>query len=85
MDDWGEDGPWFGPIKWFHCTYLSTFGLGFVSGEEYIAPSEDASVPAPMYFCDDMIYYNGVYYGDWETQLVPGEASAECDEALPEG
>lgn len=32
MDNWGPDGPWIGPLKWFHCTYLSDIGIGFAGG-----------------------------------------------------
>lgn len=70
LDDWGDDGPWIGPLKWFHCTYLSTFCLGFASGEEYLSVA-DKKIPAPIYFYDGMIYYRGMYYGDWEIQTFP--------------
>lgn len=70
LDDWGDDGPWIGPLRWFHCTYLSTFSLGFVSGEEY-QPVTDRKIPAPIYFYDEMIYFRGMYYGDWEIQTYP--------------
>ena len=32
MDDWGPDGPWIGPLNYFHCTYLSDIGIGFAGG-----------------------------------------------------
>lgn len=51
LNNWGEDGPWVGPLRWFHCTYLSTFGLGFTSGEEYLSVA-DRKIPAPIYFYD---------------------------------
>jgi len=68
VEDWGEEGPWIGPLNWFHCSYLSTFGLGFAGGEEYCAPPDKSSLPAPMYFAEDMIYYENMFYGDWEVQ-----------------
>lgn len=71
LDDWGDDGPWIGPLKWFHCTYLATFGLGFSGGEEYLAPPSSTRIPAPIFIFKDMIYYDGVYYGDWEIQTFP--------------
>lgn len=70
LDDWGDDGPWIGPLKWFHCTYLRTFGLGFITGEEFLSVP-DRKIPVPIYFYDDMIYYRGMYYGDWEIQTFP--------------
>jgi hypothetical protein len=69
LDDWGEDGPWIGPLNWFHCTYMTAIGIGFSGGEEYIGAGETFSdLPFPMYICQDMIYFNGIYYGDWELQ-----------------
>ena len=32
LDDWGPDGPWIGPLQWFHCTYLSDIGIRFAGG-----------------------------------------------------
>lgn len=68
MNDWGSDGPWVGPLKWFHCTYLSDIGFGFVGGEELAPLSYSIDAPPPIYFCQGMIYYDGTYYGDRELQ-----------------
>lgn len=54
MDDWGSDGPVFGPYKFAHTTYSSTLKLG--------RSDEDCH---ELYLYEDMPYYNGVYYGDW--------------------
>lgn len=70
LDDWGSDGPWIGPIKWFHCTYLRTFSLGFTDGEEFLSTFPSNVIPTPIYFFEEMIYYDGVYYGDWEIQAI---------------
>jgi hypothetical protein len=71
LDDRGDDGPWVGPLRWFHCTYMATLGIGFEDGAEFMSSSGTISeLPSPMYVCDDMIYYDGVYYGDWELQLI---------------
>ncbi len=73
LDDWGEDGPWIGPLKWFHCTYMTTLGIGFSSGEEFCSNTGImADLPSPIYISNDMIYFGGVYYGDWELQLISG-------------
>jgi hypothetical protein len=70
MDDWGADGPWIGPLKWFHCTYMTDIGIGFVDGEE-IGPSRPIEyLPAPIHFRDGLMYFSGMYYGDWELQHV---------------
>lgn len=74
LDDWGEDGPWIGPLKWFHCTYMTTIGIGFLEGEEFLSRGDGISdLPSPMYVCQKMIYFNGIYYGDWELQSVCNE------------
>jgi hypothetical protein len=71
MNDWGSDGPWIGPLHWFHCTYLADIGIGFTSGEELVAMSANELIPSPIFLIDDMIYLDGVYYGDWELQQIP--------------
>lgn len=68
MDDWGEDGPWIGPLNWFHCTYLSDIGIGFAGGEELTSQSYNIEIPSPIYLYQEMIYYDGMYYGSWEFQ-----------------
>ena len=68
MDDWGADGPWIGPLKWFHCTYLSDIGIGFDGGEELVSQSYNVEIPSPIYLYQEMIYCDGMYYGSWELQ-----------------
>jgi len=55
MDDWGTDGPFIGPLNWCHFTYNSTINLGFSDG---------------FGFYEDMLFFDGVYYGDWELQIA---------------
>lgn len=55
MDDWGTDGPVFGPYEFVHTTYASHLKLGRLDGhcdELFVHP-------------EDMVFYDGVYYGDW--------------------
>ena len=68
MDDWGPDGPWIGPLNYFHCTYLSDIGIGFAGGEELVSQSYNIEIPSPIYLYQEMIYYDGMYYGSWELQ-----------------
>ncbi len=70
LSDWGPDGPWIGPLKWFHCTYMADIGIGFVDGEELVPTGPTEYPPAPIYLGHNMIYYDGMYYGDWELQYV---------------
>ena len=55
MDDWGTDGPILGPYIFCHTTYGCHLKMGRANGD-----------------CDelfivgtDLLYYDGVYYGDW--------------------
>lgn len=59
MQDWGDDGPTFGPYKSMITTYGSHVRLFPKDGHEGFYEHE---------FCitDGLIYYNGMYYGDWE-------------------
>ncbi|ODU49166.1 MAG: hypothetical protein ABS92_06605 [Thiobacillus sp. SCN 63-374] len=66
LDNWGEDGPWIGPLKWFHCTYFHDFGIGFENGEELTDLASRFDAVPPMLFEHDMIYLDGMYYGCWE-------------------
>lgn len=53
MEDWGTDGPVFGPLRYVHNTYKSNIKLGVGDQDEEI------------WFYEDMVYYDGVHYGDW--------------------
>ena len=55
MDDWGTDGPIFGPYIHVHTTYSSMLRLGRTDGN-----CDELHVHKK-----DMLYYDGVYYGDW--------------------
>ena len=54
MDDWGTDGPVLGPYNYAHTTYSHHLKLG----------KPDNSVDELFGF-EDMLYYDGIYYGDW--------------------
>jgi len=54
MDDWGSDGPVFGPYNFVHTTYTSFVRLGLKDG-----------MCQELNVYEDMLYYDGVYYGDW--------------------
>lgn len=73
MDDWGPDDPWIGPLKWFHCTYLSSVGLGFEDGSEIGTLMLNESFPPPLFLFEGMLFLNGMYYGDWELQTITTE------------
>ena len=55
MDDWGSDGPIFGPYNFAHTTYQCRLKLGKHDGS-----CDELHIVEP-----DMVFYDGVYYGDW--------------------
>ena len=54
MDDWGTDGPVFGPYDFVHVTYGTDLKCGKADG-----------TCDELYLHKDMVYYDGAYYGDW--------------------
>ena len=54
MEDWGLDGPVFGPFEFVHTTYSFHVKLGKSDGNCF-----------EIHCFEDMLYYDGVYYGDW--------------------
>ena len=65
MDEWGSDGPVFGPYEFAHTTYTSRIRLCKVDDN-----------CDELFLYEDMLYYDGVYYGDW---------SVFTDETLKKG
>ncbi len=80
MNDWGADGPWIGPIEWFHCTYMTSISLGFMDGETVECLTQNETPVAPIFFAFDMIYFNGMYYGDWEIQNITSSNDTQPDQ-----
>jgi hypothetical protein len=61
MDDWGFTGPTFGPLSCVVQTYFTTVRL---HGEPY--------QELWLEQCDDMIVWNGSYYGDMSIFIATG-------------
>jgi hypothetical protein len=55
MDDWGTDGPIFGPYLSVHTTYACRIKM----------IKADSSFHELLVYPEDTIFYDGVYYGDW--------------------
>lgn len=53
LEDWGADGPLLGPFDGFHMTYLS-----------HLRTIIDGVNQADLKMVGDLIYYDGMYYGD---------------------
>lgn len=57
MNDWGADGPVFGPLSFVHTTYATRIHLG--------APDELGDTLGDLFIVDDLVFYDGMFYGDW--------------------
>lgn len=55
LDDWGSDGPVFGPLDYVHTTYACHIKLGVPHHADL----------CELFLTGDMVYYDGVWYGDW--------------------
>jgi hypothetical protein len=56
LHDWGLQGPILGPFQVIHVTYNATIRILFENDDEFM-----------LNFVDDLVYYDGVFYGDWMT------------------
>ena len=64
LDGWGEDGPTFGPFPFFHMTYCSEIKFGDGLCLEVV---------------DGLVFYDGVYYGDWSFTAKPVSGDSFID------
>lgn len=64
MADWGEPGPVF-VVDWFHVTYVNHIRMG-----------NDGDDNMELNLVEDMLYYDGMYYGDWS---VFSDSSVEIE------
>lgn len=62
MDDWGTDGSQF-KITSFVCTYMSHVRV----------TTEKEIYPFDLLFKEDLVFYDGVYYGDFAIYDKPLE------------
>lgn len=84
MDDWGTEGPILGPLNCVVTTYLHTIRLLRFCDEngEDLPPKEHVELFLAVY--DDMIYYDGVFYGDWAVFADLSRANKGEGPVLPE-
>ena len=66
MDDWGFMGPTFGPLSCYVQTYCSTFRIHGESGTHEVWLDKH----------DDMICWQGCYYGDFEVFIAATDDKA---------
>ncbi len=68
MNDWGEDGPVFGPLAVCHTTYGSDVKLEYMS----TSPGEPEQV-LELTVRDGLMYYGNMWYGDWSVVFTDRE------------
>lgn len=61
LNDWGFDGPTFGPLTGVVLTYITTIRLLGEFNDEEIW----------LTVVDDLIEWDGQFYGDWEVFIAP--------------
>lgn len=76
MADWGFDGPVLGPFEAVHFTYLTHVRC---------FPEGNAGDELELCFHDDMLVYEGKYYGDFEIVSGDDAASSPILPPDPEG
>lgn len=69
MDEWGFNGPVIGPLRYLHTTYVSNLKLDFASWGAMRRYFEDGD--PVLWLKEDMIEYQGKYYGDWTVFHLP--------------
>lgn len=67
LEDWGSDGPFLGPLDFVHFTYMNAPRLMRTHDEKGYPLAGDDPRLVEDWFCqyDDLIYYDGVFYGDF--------------------
>ena len=73
MDGWGFHGPAIGPLEWCHTTYAHEIKLAFESKGDEKTYFADDCVQTVIGFLDDMVVFEGKYYGDWTVYYVNPE------------
>ena len=62
LHTWGFRGPWIGPLEYFHVTYCSTVNIGVIH------EGQSLNLHDTMQIVDDLLEFQGKYYGDWATE-----------------
>lgn len=68
LDDWGSAGPIFGPLSFVHTTY-----------QDHIKFEQDGNWHE-LWLAEGMIFYDGIWYGDWTVFSLDGKDENQLDE-----
>lgn len=74
MEDWGFHGPLLGPLAYCHTTYLAHIKIAFEETEDALRCCGSANGDVMLDVVDDMIAFEGAYYGDWTLFVVEPDA-----------
>ena len=70
MDDWGFAGPVLGPLNYCHTTYMAYVHLKIVNGQDARICCNSDHLDVDLEVVEDMIQFEGAYYGDWTVLFV---------------
>lgn len=77
LDDWGSNGPTLGPLEYVHCTY-------FTHLQAAVSCNDNREEAFDLFFAttteQDMLYWDGVLYGDWTITSEPEEGFLDLRE-----
>ena len=82
MDDWGFAGPVLGPLRYCHTTYMAHLRLHFVSGEDAMSCCHASSLAVELAVVQDLIEFEGAFYGDWTLFFVAPEECKRPDDGF---
>ena len=64
-----------GPLEFFHTTYANTIHLKFENVDDAELITGKSEVYLELELMDDLLYFDGKFYGDWTVYMVETE---EC-------
>ena len=76
MDDWGFTGPTIGPLRWCHTTYATEIKIEFESPADASRYFGQDQVNCEIAIAEDLILFDGKYYGDWTVFYVESDECA---------
>ncbi|HEV2327638.1 MAG TPA: hypothetical protein VGY56_02490 [Verrucomicrobiae bacterium] len=68
LDDWGTPGPIFGPLAYVHTTY-----------QDHIKFEQNGDWHE-LWLAEGMIFYDGMWYGDWTVFALDGKDEVQLRE-----
>jgi len=69
LEDWGFNGPLIGPCKWVHTTYDSDTKVCLMDSDN------NGDADFEINHREDLMEYDGKYYGDWTVFYHDGKPS----------